>query len=98
MDRAETLVFLALSLGARELNVVRRRLRRGKPITFQFVRGRIRKARKHPARRRAWAADLEPHLAKTVTLRSSREIDRYLAELRARADTTAAASSALVPG
>lgn len=79
MDRADGIVYLALPLVSSELHVFKRRLRRGKPITLQFVRGRIRKARKHRDRSKAWEADLEPHAAKTVRLRSHREIDRYLA-------------------
>lgn len=84
MDRADDIVHLALPLRTSELHVFKRRLRRGKRVTLEFLARRARKARKHPRHKRELKADLEAHLTKTVNLRSHREVDRYLAELRAR--------------
>jgi adenylate kinase family enzyme len=86
IERADEIVYLALPLLVSELHVFRRRLRRSKRITFGFLRRRAKKGRQYPAHRKRLEADLEPHAAKTVRLRSHREISRYLAELRMRND------------
>lgn len=93
MARADEIVHLALPLRTSEIHVFKRRLRRGKRVTLEFLARRARKARKYRVRRKAWEADLEPHAAKTVRLRSHREIDRYLTELRLRVDGGARAAS-----
>lgn len=87
-DSADQTICLELPLATRELHVLRRRLRRRKPITVGFVRGRVKKARKYPTLKKRLETDLKHHAAKTVTLRSHREIDRYLAQLRTSARGT----------
>lgn len=84
MDRADEIVHLALPLRTSELHVFKRRLRRRKRVTVEFLRRRARKARQYPGHKRELNADLEPHVTKTVSLRSHQQIDRYLAELRTR--------------
>lgn len=84
MERADQIVYLKVPLRTSELWVFKRRLRRGKRITPEFVRRRARKAREHPRHKERLEADLETHAAKTVSLRTHREIDRYLRQLRAQ--------------
>jgi len=93
MDRADEIVYLALPLVTSERQVFKRRRRRRKPITLEFVRRRGRKARQYPRHKRQLQEDLQPYSAKTVSLCSHRDIDRYLAELRARADVGVAAAN-----
>lgn len=86
IERADEVVYLALPFVISELHVFRRRLRRSKRITLRFLRRRAKKGRQYPAHRKGLETDLEPHAAKTVRLRSHREISRYLEELRMRND------------
>lgn len=93
MGRADEIVYLALPLVTSERHVFKRRRRRRKPITLEFVLRRGRKARQYPRHKRNLEEDLQPHASKTVSLRSHRDIDRYLTELRAHADVGVAAPS-----
>lgn len=83
IDRADEIVYLALPLRTSDVHVFKRRRRRRKRITLEFIRRRARKARQHPGHKKGLEADLKPHTAKTVRLRSHRDIDRYLVRLRA---------------